>query len=223
MLQIASRLLSSFMGAADAAALAPAPEVDVSLTHRKTGRALGQLPAGFEVAVFGMGCFWGAEKLFWDLPGVWSTAVGYAGGHMSSPTYEQVCSGCSGHAEVVRIVFDPTLIDYERLLEVFWEHHDPTQDNRQGNDIGSQYRSLIVSGSDEQWSLARQSRDTYQGRLSSAGHGPIRTQLLPSPVPFFFAEPEHQQYLIQHPQGYCPHHGTGVDYPGIEIEPLSLA
>ena len=166
-------------------------------------------PAGTEVAMFGMGCFWGAERTFWEAPGVVSTQVGYAGGFTPNPYYEEVCTGRTGHNEVVRVVFDPTKISYDQLLKIFWESHDPTQGMRQGNDVGTQYRSGIYFGSDEQAQGARASRDAYDERLKAAGHGAITTEIEPAPE-FWYAEDYHQQYLHKNPNGYCGLGGTGV-------------
>ena len=169
-------------------------------------------PEGCELALFGMGCFWGAEKIFWETPGVFSTSVGYAGGHTSHPTYEAVCSGTTGHNEVVRVVFEPEKIAYEELLRLFWEGHDPTQGMRQGPDIGSQYRSSIFCHSPVQTDAAHPSRDAYQDRLTEAGYGPITTEILDAPE-FTYAEAYHQQYLARNPRGYCGHGGTGIACP----------
>ena len=171
-------------------------------------------PAGTQVAEFALGCFWGAEKNFWQTPGVVSTAVGYEGGFTPNPTYEEVCSGRTGHAESVRVVFDPAKISYPELLKVFWESHDPTQGMRQGNDMGSQYRSAIFYQSPEQQAEAEESRASYQKRLSEAGYGEITTEIVPAGE-FYFAEDYHQQYLsdAKNPYGYCPDHGTGVSCP----------
>ena len=172
----------------------------------------GPFPAGTELATFGLGCFWGAEKTFWHVPGVVSTAVGYADGPTPNPTYQEVCSGRTGHAEVVRVAFDPSRVAYAELLRVFWEAHDPTQGMRQGNDIGTQYRSVILAADDAQRRVAEASRATYQARLSAAGYGPITTEITDA-GPFYFAEDYHQQYLDKNPNGYCPDHGTGVACP----------
>ena len=169
-------------------------------------------PNGLRTAMFGMGCFWGAEKKFWQLPGVYSTAVGYAAGHTPNPTYREVCSGLTGHNEVVLVVFDPEKIRYDELLRVFWENHDPTQGMRQGNDVGTQYRSGIYYFDDEQWRTAEASQSAYQQQLIKAGHGPITTEILPAP-PFYYAEDYHQQYLAKNPDGYCGLGGTGVACP----------
>ncbi len=168
-------------------------------------------PEGMQLALFGLGCFWGAEKKFWMLPGVYSTSVGYAAGQTPNPSYEEVCSGRTGHAEVVRVVFDPSRIGYADLLKVFWESHDPTQGMRQGGDIGTQYRSGIYASDDEQRVLAERSRDSYQARLTKAGLGMITTEILPAPE-FFYAEDYHQQYLAKNPDGYCGLGGCGVAY-----------
>jgi peptide-methionine (S)-S-oxide reductase len=169
-------------------------------------------PDGLEAAIFGMGCFWGAERLFWTLDGVWVTAVGYAGGFTPNPTYEEVCSARTGHAEVVLVVYDPAKVSYERLLSVFWEEHDPTQGMRQGNDVGTQYRSLIGTFTEAQAAAVERSRAMYQARLAAAGKGEISTEVVEKPV-FYFAEPYHQQYLDANPNGYCGLQGTGVSCP----------
>ena len=172
----------------------------------------GPWPDGTKVAVFGLGCFWGDEKDFWQVPGVVSTAVGYAGGHTPNATYEEVCSGKTGHAEVVQVAFDPAKVSYEQLLKTFWELHDPTQGMRQGNDVGTQYRSIILTTSDEQRRLAEASRDAYQQRLTAAGYGQITTEIRDLDA-FYYAEAYHQQYLDKVPNGYCPNHATGVKLP----------
>lgn len=169
-------------------------------------------PAGMESAMFGLGCFWGAEKYFWQLPGVYVTAVGYAGGHTPNPTYEEVCSGMTGHNEAVRVIFDPTQLSYARLLKAFWEAHDPTQGMRQGNDVGTQYRSGIYTYGAAQQQAARASLARYQQALQQAGHPPITTEILEAPE-FYCAEDYHQQYLAKNPRGYCGHGGTGVTCP----------
>ena len=185
----------------------------VPSAHAVTGRPLQPpFPAGLERAMFGMGCFWGAEKRFWAIPGVSTTAVGYAGGLTPNPTYEEVCSGLTGHAEVVLVVFDPTAVSYAALLKAFWEEHDPTQGMRQGNDVGTQYRSLIGLYSPEQRRLAEASRAAYQRVLDRAGYGPITTEIAEA-GPFYYAEPYHQQYLAKNPNGYCGIGGTGVSCP----------
>ncbi|MDG4720976.1 MULTISPECIES: peptide-methionine (S)-S-oxide reductase MsrA [Thalassospira] len=175
---------------------------------------VGPFPDNLEVAVFGMGCFWGAERLFWKAQGVWSTAVGYAGGYTHNPTYREVCSGMTGHAEVVLVVFDPAVISYQQLLKLFWENHDPTQGMRQGNDIGTQYRSVIYVTSPEQNLAATALRDAYHGALNSAGQGNITTDVAEAPT-FYYAEDFHQQYLHKNPDGYCGLGGTGVSCPGM--------
>ncbi len=169
-------------------------------------------PQGIRTAIFGLGCFWGAEKAFWKTPGVYSTAVGYAGGATPNPTYREVCSGRTGHAEVVLVAYDPARVTYEQLLKVFWEDHDPTQGMRQGNDSGTQYRSLIVVGDQQERRIAETSRDAYAEGLRAAGFGPITTEIVDA-VPFYYAEDYHQQYLDKNPGGYCPNHATGVKLP----------
>jgi peptide-methionine (S)-S-oxide reductase len=169
-------------------------------------------PDGLERAQFALGCFWGAEKQFWQVPGVYTTAVGYAGGHTPNPTYREVCSGQTGHAEVVLVVFDPGKVSYDALLKLFWEQHDPTQGMRQGNDVGTQYRSAIYTYSDAQREAAQRSREAYQAELARAGYGPITTEIKDAP-PFYYAEDYHQQYLAKNPDGYCGHGGTGVSCP----------
>ena len=170
-------------------------------------------PAGSELALFGMGCFWGAERLFWELPGVWSTSVGYAGGFTPNPSYPEVCSGDTGHTEVVRVVFDPKKIRYSDLLKAFWESHDPKQGMRQGGDVGTQYRSAIYAIGDRQLELAQQSKAAYQRALAAAGHSsPITTEVGPAPQ-YFYAEEYHQQYLAKNPDGYCGLGGTGIACP----------
>ena len=175
-------------------------------------RIVPPFPSGLEQAVFGMGCFWGAERKFWEAPGVYSTAVGYAGGHTPNPTYQEVCSGMTGHAEVVLVVFDPKLTSYVEMLTVFWENHDPTQGMRQGNDVGTQYRSAIYVQSPEQLRAAEASRDAFAGRLAAAGYGSITTDIAQAPA-FYYAEDYHQQYLAKNPDGYCGLGGTGVTCP----------
>ena len=169
-------------------------------------------PEGAELALFGMGCFWGAERVFWQAPGVISTSVGYAGGYTPNPTYEEVCSGRTGHNEVVRVVFDPAVTSYEALLKLFWENHDPTQGMRQGNDVGTQYRSGVYTYSPEQRAAAEASRDAYERRLADAGLGAITTEIEDAPE-FYYAEDYHQQYLAKVPNGYCGLGGTGVACP----------
>ncbi|MFD1825917.1 MULTISPECIES: peptide-methionine (S)-S-oxide reductase MsrA [Mumia] len=168
-------------------------------------------PEGFEVAVFGLGCFWGEEQTFWQVPGVWSTSVGYAGGFTQNPTYEEVCSGRTGHAEVVRVIYDPAKVSYDDLLKVFWENHDPTQGMRQGNDRGTQYRSVIFTTTPQQQEQAEASRAAYQKRMSARGYGEITTAIAPL-GDYWYAEDYHQQYLVKNPFGYCPNHSTGVSY-----------
>ena len=192
----------------------------VAATHFVNGAPLqGPYPESCEEAVFGMGCFWGAERLFWKIPGVVSTAVGYAGGYTPNPSYEEVCSGRTGHAEVVRVIFNSREVSYGSLLKAFWERHDPTQGMRQGNDIGSQYRSVIYCTSAQQRAQASESRDRYQTALAARGLGPITTEILDAP-PFFYAEDYHQQYLAKNPDGYCGLGGTGVSCIAVD-EPVA--
>lgn len=189
----------------------PIPTTD---THFVNGRRVHPpYPDGVEMAVFAMGCFWGAEKLFWETPGVYTTAVGYAGGYTPNPTYEEVCSGRTGHAEMVVIGFDPSRITYEELLALFWENHDPTQGMRQGNDVGTQYRSAIYTVTDAQLEAAKRSADVFQGNLTAAGMGAITTAIEPL-ADLYPAEAYHQQYLAKNPGGYCPDHSCGVRYEG---------
>ncbi|MSO82332.1 MAG: peptide-methionine (S)-S-oxide reductase MsrA [Acidobacteria bacterium] len=169
-------------------------------------------PAGLEQAVFGMGCFWGVERKFWETPGVFTTAVGYAGGYTPNPTYREVCSGMTGHTEVVLVVFDPRQTSYDAMLKMFWENHDPTQGMRQGNDAGTQYRSAAYTCSPEQQRAAESTRAVFQDRLTAAGHGRITTEIATAP-PFYYAEDYHQQYLAKNPGGYCGMGGTGVTCP----------
>jgi peptide-methionine (S)-S-oxide reductase len=186
----------------------PVPE-----RHAVNGNPLfGPFPENLETAIFGLGCFWGAEKRFWQTPGVWVTAVGYAGGFTPNPTYEETCTGRTGHTEAVLVVFDPEQITYADLLKVFWEVHDPTTPNRQGNDIGTQYRSAIYTTSDEQAKIADESRAIYQGALDREGVGPITTEIAPAGE-FYYAEDYHQQYLHKVPHGYDCHSATGVPFP----------
>jgi len=190
-----------------------ATAVTISGVHAVNGQPmLPPWPPGHEQIVFGMGCFWGAERLYWQLSGVFVTAVGYAGGVTPNPSYEETCSGRTGHAEVVGVVFDPARVDLETLLSVFWEAHDPTQGMRQGNDIGSQYRSAIYTTSDTQLAAARRSREVYQYSLAQAGRGRITTEIAPLET-FYLAEEYHQQYLHKNPGGYCGLQGTGVACP----------
>ncbi len=187
-----------------------ATPIPTASTHYLSNRPLqGPYPQGLEIAYFGMGCFWGVERLFWELPGVWVTASGYQGGVTPNPTYPETCTGLTGHAETVMVVFDPTEVSYGELLRVFWESHDPTQGMRQGNDVGTTYRSAIYTTSEAQAVQAAQSRDAYEGALAKAGRAEITTEIAPAPV-FYFAEPEHQQYLAKNPDGYCGLKGTGV-------------
>ena len=186
----------------------PVPE-----RHAVNGaRLAAPFPPGTEQAVFGMGCFWGAERKFWQTPGVVTTAVGYAGGSTPNPTYREVCSGLTGHTEVVLVVFDPKRVSYEDLLRVFWENHDPTQGMRQGNDVGTQYRSAIYVYGDAQRRAAEASREAYEARLRAAGFGDVTTEIRDAP-PFYYAEDYHQQYLHKNPDGYCGIGGTGVSCP----------
>jgi peptide-methionine (S)-S-oxide reductase len=181
--------------------------------HHVSGRPLaGPYPEGLETAMFGMGCFWGAERLFWQTEGVWVTAVGYAGGLTPNPTYRETTTGLTGHAEMVLVVFDPAKVAYSDLLRIFWESHDPTQGMRQGNDVGTTYRSAIYTYGDEQAEQAQASKDDYEAALGKAGRGRITTEIAPAPT-FYFAEPEHQQYLAKNPGGYCGLQGTGVACP----------
>ena len=190
-----------------------AETMDVPDTHFVNGnRMTGPFPAGLEQAVFGMGCFWGAERKFWQAPGVYSTAVGYAGGYTPNATYREVCSGMTGHTEVVLVVFDPKVTSYDEMLRIFWENHDPTQGMRQGNDVGTQYRSAIYTTTPEQQKAAEASRAAYQDRLTASGYGRITTEILEAP-PFYYAEEYHQQYLAKNPNGYCGIGGTGVSCP----------
>jgi len=187
--------------------------IPVPPRHAVLGTPLqGPFPEGMETAVFGMGCFWGAERVFWKLDGVYSTAVGYAGGMTKNPTYEEVCSAKTGHTEAVLVVFDPKVIPYEELLKTFWEGHNPTHGMRQGNDVGTQYRSAVYTTTEAQASVAAASREAYQASLGSAGHGEITTEIAPAGE-FFYAEDYHQQYLHKVPNGYCGLGGTGVSCP----------
>ncbi len=198
---------------ADQALNGRADPIPTAQDHFINGHPLkGPYPAGFETAVFAMGCFWGEERKFWSLPGVWVTAVGYVAGPTPNPTYEEVCSGRTGHTEAVRVVFDPAVISYEALLKAFWEGHDPTQGMRQGNDVGSQYRSGIYTASEDQARAAEASRAAYGQALAARGYGPITTEIAPA-GPFYFAEAYHQQYLAKNPGGYCGVGGTGVSCP----------
>ncbi len=190
-----------------------AAPIPTARMHHVFGRPLsGDVPEGHEQAMFGMGCFWGVERLFWQLPGIWMTRAGYAAGYTPNPTYEEVCTGRTGHNEVVHVIYDPARIAYEDLLRAFWEGHDPTQGMRQGNDRGTQYRSGIYTYGEAQAGAARRSRDAYARRLAAAGLGPITTEILPAPE-FYHAEDYHQQYLSKNPGGYCGLGGTGVSCP----------
>ena len=190
-----------------------AEAMPVPATHFVNGHTMAPpFPAGLEQAVFGMGCFWGAERKFWEAPGVYSTAVGYAGGYTPNATYREVCSGMTGHTEVVLVVFDPKVTSFDAMLKVFWENHDPTQGMRQANDVGTQYRSAIYTYSLEQKRAADASRQAFQDRLTGAGYGRITTEIADAP-PFYYAEDYHQQYLAKNPDGYCGIGGTGVTCP----------
>jgi peptide-methionine (S)-S-oxide reductase len=197
----------------------PVPE-----THYVNGqRIVPPFPEGTRTAIFGLGCFWGDENDFWETPGVVSTAVGYAGGFTPNPDYEEVCTGRTGHAEVVLVVYDPAKISYEGLLKVFWEAHDPTQGMRQGNDQGTQYRSIILVADAEQRAAAEASRDIFQKMLTAKGYGQITTEIVDA-GPFYYAEAYHQQYLAKNPRGYCPNHSTGVKLPDdFVVTPLQYA
>jgi peptide-methionine (S)-S-oxide reductase len=188
----------------------PMPVPDVHFVNGN--RIVPPFRAGLEQAIFGMGCFWGAERKFWEAPGVYSTAVGYAGGYTANATYKEVCSGMTGHTEVVLVVFDPQVTSYDQMLKLFWENHDPTQGMRQGNDVGTQYRSAIYCTSPEQTRAAQASRAAFQDRLTAAGYGRITTEVADAP-PFYYAEDYHQQYLAKNPNGYCGIGGTGVSCP----------
>jgi peptide-methionine (S)-S-oxide reductase len=181
--------------------------------HRVTGKPLKPpFPDGMESVIFGLGCFWGAERLFWQLPGVYVTAVGYAGGYTPNPTYDEACSGKTGHTEAVLVVYDPARISFAKLLKVFWEGHDPTQGNRQGNDVGTQYRSALFTTTDAQWQLAQESKHAFEQALKKHGQGQITTDIKADQT-FFYAEDYHQQYLVKNPMGYCGLGGTGVTCP----------
>jgi len=184
-------------------------------------RMTAPFPDTMQQAVFGLGCFWGAERLFWQTDGVYSTAVGYAGGHAEQPTYKEVCTGTTGHAEVVLVVYDPEVVSFRQLMKVFWENHDPTQGMRQGNDVGTQYRSGVYTKNDEQTTIARASLAAYQAELSAADHGDITTEITTLDT-FFYAEDYHQQYLAKNPDGYCGIGGTGVNCPiGLDLDQKS--
>jgi peptide-methionine (S)-S-oxide reductase len=205
------------MPAADEALPGREQPLPTAREHFVSGLPLkAEVPDGMEVAYFGMGCFWGAERLFWQMPGVYLTAVGFAGGLTPNPTYRETTTGMTGHAEVVRVVYDPAKVTYPELLAVFWENHDPTQGMRQGNDVGTTYRSVIYATSDAQLQAALASRAAYAEKLSQAHFGPITTEIEPAPV-FFYAEEEHQQYLAKNPGGYCGLQGTGVSCPGMPV------
>jgi peptide-methionine (S)-S-oxide reductase len=198
---------------ADSAMPGRTEEMPVPATHFVNDHAIQPpFPDGLETAIFGLGCFWGAERIFWQTDGVSSTAVGYAGGFTPNPTYEEVCSGRTGHTEAVLVVFDPTVVSYDALLKRFWEGHDPTQGMRQGNDVGTQYRSAIYCTTDAQLATAKASRDMYQERIRAAGYGEITTEIREAPT-FYYAESYHQQYLAKNPNGYCGLGGTGVTCP----------
>jgi len=200
------------------------PSPDEALPGRETTMAIPEkhyvngntlsppFPAGLQQAMFGLGCFWGAERKFWQLPGVFTTAVGYAGGYTPNPSYQEVCTGYTGHNEVVLVVYDPQQVSYEQLLRVFWEAHNPTQGMRQGNDVGTQYRSGIYTYDEVQRAAALQSKERYQQALSQSGQGAITTEIIDAPI-FYYAEEYHQQYLAKNPSGYCGLGGTGVNYP----------
>ena len=210
------------MPTADAALPGRDQPVRTDEVHYVSGRPLkGPHPEGFETAIFAMGCFWGVERVFWQLPGVWVTSAGYAGGFTPNPTYEEVCSGRTGHAEVVEVVFNPQEISYGELLKAFWENHDPTQGMRQGGDVGTQYRSAIYTLNDVQRAQVEASRDAYQQALAAAGKGTITTEIVPA-GPYYFAEDYHQAYLAKNPGGYCGIGGTGVTCPigvGVMADP----
>ena len=207
------------MPTAETALPGRAQPVRTDEVHYVNGRPLkGPHPEGFETAIFGMGCFWGVERVFWQLPGVWVTAAGYSGGLTPNPTYEETCTGRTGHAEVVQVVFNPHETSYGELLKVFWENHDPTQGMRQGNDIGTTYRSAVYYLNDAQRAEAEASRDAYQAALRKAGRGDITTEIAPA-GPFYFAEDYHQAYLAKNPGGYCGIGGTGVTCPvGVGVD-----
>ncbi|WP_439154977.1 peptide-methionine (S)-S-oxide reductase MsrA [Yoonia sp.] len=202
----------------DAALPGRATAIPTADTHHVLGTPLSaQVPEGMEQAMFGMGCFWGVERMFWKLDGVYSTMVGYAGGYTPNPTYEEVCTGKTGHNEVVRVIYDPARLSYDQLLQVFWEGHDPTQGMRQGNDRGTQYRSGIYTYTDAQQATAQGSRNAFSPRLAQAGYGAITTEIVDAPT-FYFAEDYHQQYLSKNPAGYCGIGGTGVTCPiGVNV------
>jgi peptide-methionine (S)-S-oxide reductase len=209
---------AAVMPSADQALPGRSTTLQVPEKHFVSGhRITPPFPQGMELAMFGLGCFWGAERKFWTVPGVYSTAVGYAGGFTPNPTYEEVCTGRTGHNEVVRVVFDPARAEYRELLRVFWESHDPTQGMRQGNDVGTQYRSGIYVSGEAQRSAALESREAYARALARAGHGGITTEILDAP-PFYYAEDYHQQYLAKNPNGYCGIGGCGVPFKLAEVK-----
>jgi peptide-methionine (S)-S-oxide reductase len=215
-----SRTKTTMVPPADALAGRDARPYDVPSSHYVLGNPVeGPYPDGLEVAVFGLGCFWGAERKFWETPGVWSTAAGYAGGYTPHPTYEEVCSGRTGHTEVVRVVFDPKVVTYRDLLKLFWESHDPTQGMRQGNDSGTQYRSAVYVTSPAQRAAAEETRDAFAPVLRASGYGAVTTEIADA-GDFYFAEGYHQQYLAKNPNGYCGIGGTGVSCPvGVTSHP----
>ena len=201
------------MPTADTAVRGHNDPVPISGVHYVNGNTMvAPFPEGIRIAYFGMGCFWGAERMFWQTPGVYSTAVGYGGGFTPNATYEEVCTGQTGHTELVLVAYDPEQVSYEKLLTVFWEGHDPTQGMRQGNDVGTQYRSAVYTVSEDQMAAARTSGDAYQARLTAAGYGEITTEMAPTQA-FYYAEEYHQQYLAKNPNGYCGIGGTGVSCP----------
>jgi peptide-methionine (S)-S-oxide reductase len=211
---------SPSMPSADTALPGRSEPLPLTDRHFVNGASLkGPWADGTRTAIFGLGCFWGAEKDFWLTPGVVSTAVGYAGGFTENANYREVGSGRTGHAEAVLVAYDPAKVSYEQLLKIFWEAHDPTQANRQGNDHGTQYRSIILTADTEQQATAEASRDAYQERLSAAGFGKITTEIAPA-GPFYYAEDYHQQYLAKNVNGYCPNHATGVRFPDVAVTPL---
>ena len=211
---------SPSMPSADTALPGRSEPMPLTDRHFVNGASLtGPWADGTRTAIFGLGCFWGAEKDFWQTPGVVSTAVGYAGGFTPNANYREVGSGKTGHAEAVLVAYDPAKVSYEQLLTIFWEAHDPTQANRQGNDHGTQYRSIILTADADQQATAEASRDAYQERLTAAGFGQIMTEIAPA-GPFYYAEDYHQQYLAKNINGYCPNHATGVRFPDVAVTPL---
>ena len=208
--------VKSKMPSEDDALPGRAGPIPTARNHFVNGRALkGPYPEGFKKAMFGMGCFWGVERMFWKMRGVWVTASGYAGGNTPNPTYKEVCTGLTGHNEVVLVVYDPSMLNYSGLLKAFWENHDPTQGMRQGNDVGTQYRSGIYAFGEEQRARALQSKDAYSRSVKAAGLGQVTTEVADAPE-FYFAEDYHQQYLAKIPGGYCNLRGTGVECPAIQ-------